>query len=101
MKVLGDKILVEVASNETVTTGGIIIPDSAGQERKYEGRVVDVGNNPDIETYGVKKAVIPLSFRHLKTNGYGFFFSIKKTIKGFTTKAKNNIQPTKTSKSFP
>ena len=49
----------------------------------------------------VKKAVIPLSLRHLKTNGYGFFFSIKKTIKGFTTKAKNNIQPTKTSKSFP
>lgn len=54
MKVLGDKILVEVASNETVTTGGIIIPDSAGQERKYEGRVIDVGNNPDIKKYGVE-----------------------------------------------
>ena len=54
LKVKGDKILVKVTREEEVTAGGIIIPNSAGQERKYEGYVVDVGEHPDIEKYGIK-----------------------------------------------
>lgn len=54
MKVVNEKILVKVATNEVVTASGIIIPDSAGQERKYEGTVVGVGNHPDIKEAGVE-----------------------------------------------
>lgn len=50
---LNEKILVKVASNEEITAAGIIIPDSAGQERKYEGTVVAVGTHPDIAKNGV------------------------------------------------
>ena len=54
MKVLNERILVKVANEEKKTAGGIIIPESAGQERKYEGTVVDVGTNPDIKAMGIK-----------------------------------------------
>ncbi len=54
MKVLNERILVKVANEEKKTAGGIIIPESAGQERKYEGVVVDVGTNPDIKEIGIK-----------------------------------------------
>lgn len=54
MKVQNEKILVKVTKEEEVTAGGIIIPDSAGQERKYEGYVVDIGSNPDIAKSDVK-----------------------------------------------
>lgn len=53
-KALGDKVLVKVATNEVVTAGGIIIPESAGQERRYEGVVVDVGTHEDIKKFGVE-----------------------------------------------
>ena len=52
-KPLNEKILVKVATDEEVTEGGIILT-SAKQERKYEGTVIDVGTNPDIEKFGVK-----------------------------------------------
>jgi len=52
MKVLGDKILVEVASAEEVTESGIIL-SNAKAERKYEGTVVGVGSHEDIEKIGV------------------------------------------------
>ena len=54
MKVVNEKILVKVTKEEEVTAGGIIIPDSAGQERKYEGTVVGVGTHPDIKEAGVE-----------------------------------------------
>ena len=54
MKVLNEKVLVKVATDEEVTESGIILT-STKQERKYEGVVVDVGDNPDIEKNGVKK----------------------------------------------
>ncbi len=57
LKVLNEKVLVKVTREDTVTAGGLIIPDSAGQERKYEGYVVGVGTHPDIAAYGVKKGV--------------------------------------------
>lgn len=57
LKVLNEKVLVKVTREEEVTAGGIIIPDSAGQERKYEGYVVGVGTHPDIAAYGVKEGI--------------------------------------------
>lgn len=52
MKVLGDKVLVEVASSEEVSKGGIILT-SAKAERKYEGTVIGVGDHEDIAKIGV------------------------------------------------
>ena len=43
VKPLGDKILVEVLEAEEKTKGGIILPDTA-KEEKSEGRVVAVGS---------------------------------------------------------
>ena len=40
---LGDKIVVEPATEEEKTTGGIILPDTAKQ-KPQEGKVVAVGN---------------------------------------------------------
>lgn len=54
MKVVNERVLVKVTREEEVTAGGIIIPDSAGQERKYEGTVVGVGTHPDIKEAGVE-----------------------------------------------
>lgn len=54
MKVLNEKIMVEVAVEEEISKGGIILT-SAKQERKYEGKVVGVGTHPDIAAYGVKE----------------------------------------------
>ena len=56
MKVVNEKVLVRVATDEEVTEGGIILT-SAKQERKYEGTVVDVGSHPDIAKNGVKEGV--------------------------------------------
>ena len=53
MKVLGDKVLVEVASSEEVTESGIILTE-AKAERKYEGIVKAVGGHEDIRKFGVE-----------------------------------------------
>ena len=42
----------------------------------------------------VKKAVIPLSFRHLRTRGYGFLRIPMNVISGLTTNATNAMLPT-------
>lgn len=52
MKVLGDKVLVEVAVEEEVTKAGIVLT-SAKAERKYEGIVKGVGEHEDIKKFGV------------------------------------------------
>ena len=44
----------------------------------------------------VKKAIIPLSLRHLNTSGYGFCLIFMKTINGFITSATTIMQPTST-----
>ena len=53
-KPLNEKILVKVATDEEETTPAGIIKSAMKQERKYEGTVIDVGTNPDIEKFGVK-----------------------------------------------
>ena len=46
---LGDKILVEVLEAEEKTKGGIILPDTA-KEEKTEGKVVAVGSGKVLES---------------------------------------------------
>ena len=46
---LGDKILVEVLEAEEKTKGGIILPDTA-KEEKTEGKVVAVGTGKVLES---------------------------------------------------
>jgi co-chaperonin GroES (HSP10) len=53
MKVVNEYVLVKVANDEEVTESGIIL-SAAKQERKYEGVVVDTGDNPDIKKFGVE-----------------------------------------------
>lgn len=49
IKPLGDKILVEVLEAEEKTKGGIILPDTA-KEEKTEGKVLSVGAGRYLET---------------------------------------------------
>ena len=49
IKPLGDKILVEVLEAEERTKGGIILPDTA-KEEKTEGKVVSVGSGKVLES---------------------------------------------------
>lgn len=49
VKPLGDRILVEVLESEEKTKGGIILPDSAKQE-KTEGKVVAVGAGKTLDS---------------------------------------------------
>ncbi len=49
VKPLGDKILVEVLEAEERTKGGIILPDTA-KEEKTEGKVISVGGGRFLDT---------------------------------------------------
>ena len=59
IKPLGDKILVEILEADEITKGGIILPDTA-KEEKSEGKVVAVGSgkrldNGQLQALEVKK----------------------------------------------
>lgn len=41
---LGDRLVVEPKEKETKTAGGIVIPDSAGEEKPQEGTVIAIGD---------------------------------------------------------
>jgi len=49
VKPLGDKLLVEVLEAEEKTKGGIILPDTA-KEEKTEGKVISVGPGKLLES---------------------------------------------------
>ncbi|OGW84626.1 MAG: co-chaperone GroES [Omnitrophica bacterium RIFCSPHIGHO2_02_FULL_46_11] len=49
IKPLGDKLLVEVLEADEKTKGGIILPDTA-KEEKTEGKVVSVGGGKVLES---------------------------------------------------
>lgn len=66
LRPINDKILVKVALEEEVTSSGIILTASK-QERKYEGTVVAVGENPDIEKAGIKPGVYVMYPKGLNT----------------------------------
>ncbi len=49
VKPLGDKILIEILEAEEKTKGGIILPDTA-KEEKSEGKVIAVGAGKVLES---------------------------------------------------
>jgi chaperonin GroES len=49
IKPLGDKVLVEVLEAEEKTKGGIILPDTA-KEEKTEGKVISTGSGKLLES---------------------------------------------------
>lgn len=49
VKPLGDRVLVEVLEAEGKTKGGIILPDTA-KEEKTEGKVIAVGSGKVLES---------------------------------------------------
>lgn len=49
IKPLGDRVLVEILEAEEKTKGGIILPDTA-KEEKTEGKVVAVGSGKVLES---------------------------------------------------
>ena len=49
IKPWGDKLLVEILEAEEVSKGGIILPDTA-QEEKAEGKVVATGSGKKLES---------------------------------------------------
>lgn len=53
IKPLADRVLVEAASAEEITKGGIIIPDTA-KEKPQKGKVVAVGKGTKEEPITVK-----------------------------------------------
>ena len=55
IKPLDDRVVIEVLEAEEVTTGGIVLPDSA-QEKPQRGRVTAVGSGRRLEN-GERAAV--------------------------------------------
>lgn len=55
---LGRNILVKVAKNEKMTESGIVIPDTASEEKSQEGVVVAVGDSEKINDAIKKDTVI-------------------------------------------
>lgn len=49
IKPLGDKVLVEILEAEEKTKGGIILPDTA-KEEKSEGKIISVGSGKWLES---------------------------------------------------
>jgi chaperonin GroES len=49
IKPLGDRVLVEVLEAEEKTKGGIILPDTA-KEEKTEGKVISVGSGKVLDS---------------------------------------------------
>ena len=52
---LGDRILVEPSSEEGVTHGGILLPDTADKDKKAEGIVMAIGDGEKVKALRIKK----------------------------------------------
>jgi chaperonin GroES len=53
LKPIGDRIIVKALSAESVTAGGIVLPDSA-KEKPLEGEVIAVGPGSQLESGKLK-----------------------------------------------
>lgn len=49
---LGDRVAVEVLSPDSVSAGGVIIPDTAG-EASQQGRVIAIGSGSEVGDLGL------------------------------------------------
>ena len=54
IKPLGNRVLVKQLSTEEVTKSGILLPDTADKEKKAQGKIVELGNGPEISALGLK-----------------------------------------------
>jgi chaperonin GroES len=59
MKPLGDNVVVIPAAKEEITKSGIVIPDTAGQEKPEQGKVVAVGDGKRLDN----GTVAPMSIK--------------------------------------
>lgn len=66
VKPLGDRVLIEPAKAEEVTTAGIIIPDTA-KEKPLKGVVIACGNGTKDEEMQVKPADMVLYGKYAGT----------------------------------
>jgi len=60
IKPLADKVLIEPISTEEKTKSGIILPDTAAQEKPEQGKVVAVGPGKPKKPMSVKKGDVVL-----------------------------------------
>ena len=72
IKPLADRVIIEAASAEEKTAGGIIIPDTA-KEKPQRGKVVAVGNGKPDEPMTVKNGDMVL---------YGKYAGTEVTVEG-------------------
>ena len=63
---LSDRVVVEAAAAEEVSTGGIILPDTA-QEKPQKGSIVEVGKGTKENPITVKKGDIVLYGKYAGT----------------------------------
>ena len=54
---LADKVLVQRVEAETVTSGGIVLPDSA-KEKPQRGKIISVGDGKVLDDGTVKKVQV-------------------------------------------
>lgn len=66
IKPLADRVLIKQAAAETVTAGGIIIPDSA-QEKPLQGEVIAIGKGTKDEEMEVKVGDIVIYGKYPKS----------------------------------
>lgn len=55
---LGENVLVEVLAREKVTESGIVLPETASEEKPQEGKVVAVGDSKKINEDIKKDALV-------------------------------------------
>lgn len=51
---LGNRILVQQITTEEVTKSGILLPGSADNVKKAQGKIIELGSGKDVEKLGLK-----------------------------------------------
>jgi len=49
IKPLGENVLVKVLKKDARTKSGIVLPDTASEDRPQEGKVMEIGDSPKIK----------------------------------------------------
>jgi len=66
---LADKVLVQRVEAQTVTSGGIVLPDSA-KEKPQRGKIISVGKGKTLDDGTVKKVQVRKGDMVLFTTSY-------------------------------
>lgn len=57
IKPLGENVLIKVSKQDKKTKGGIFLPDTAGEERPQEGKVMAIGDSKKISVKKNQKVI--------------------------------------------